>query len=129
MHFTECNVLCTLMCKIKHFSVKVCSKAKLIINQKKNWKITMINRIVSLCNVSGWNYVAIIPETAIKPIKAATARTALNINLYDDSCGTTIHYYLGRMITCMTSNIFTYTLSSLWLSFWKCDDKLSYEFI
>ena len=129
MHFTECNVLCTLMCKIKHFSVKVCSKAKLIINQKKNWKITMINRIVSLCNVSGWNYVAIIPETAIKLIKVATATTALNINLFDDSCGTTIHYYLGRMITCMTSNIFTYTLSSLWLSLWKCDDKLSYEFI
>ena len=89
----------------------------------------MINRIVSLCNVSGWNYVAIIPETAIKPIKAATVTTALNINLFDDSCGTTIHYNLGRMITCMTSNIFTYTLSSLWLSLWKCDDKLSYEFI
>ena len=81
MHFTECNVLCTLMCQIKHSSDNVCSKAKMIINQKKNWKITMINRIVSLCNVSGWNYVAIIPETAIKPIKAATAATALNINL------------------------------------------------
>ena len=115
--------------KLNILLTRYVARQKWLWTKIKIWKITMINRIVSLCNVSGWNYVAIIPETAIKPIKAATARTALNINLYDDSCGTTIHYNLGRMITCMTSNIFTYTLSSLWLSFWKCDDKLSYEFI